>query len=221
VPDKYLFGVATERDVQQAKQILEQTRALTPQLETGIRQANNQLCILLGIPPRELSELEVGTYECELMPLKQLTGDRVLKIEKIVRDFTRTKEKPAENLPGLFDREKAPKFASKSAGLSGERDGMLPTGPALRMSKRLLPQTVAADLVSGQRPARRLLPQAGPAVVDAGALQPAGRLLPQTLPQLVSAPVLGQLHLRAPGSMPPGLADARSSNRETGRGAVW
>src|SRR5262249_40773079 len=39
--DKYILGATTERDVQQAKQILEQTRALIPQLEVGIREANN------------------------------------------------------------------------------------------------------------------------------------------------------------------------------------
>jgi hypothetical protein len=40
------------------------------------------------------------------MPLKQLTAARIAKIERIVRDFTRTKEKPGEDLPGLLDREK-------------------------------------------------------------------------------------------------------------------
>jgi outer membrane protein TolC len=110
--DKYILGAATERDLQQAKQILEQTRALIPQLETGIRQANNQICILLGMPPRELSDLEVGTYEAELMPLKQLTGDRIRKIEDLVKEFTKTKKKPGEALPGLLEREKDAKIAA-------------------------------------------------------------------------------------------------------------
>ncbi len=126
--DKFLLGAATERDVQQAKQILEQTRALIPQLETGIRQANNQLCILLGIPPRELSELEVGTYESELMPLKQLVGDRISKIEKTVRDFTKTKTKPAEDLPGLLDREKDPKVVNLLKPLEPRQ--RIPVAPA-------------------------------------------------------------------------------------------
>lgn len=104
--DKYLLGAATERDVQQAKQVLEQTRALIPQFEIGIRQANNQLCILLGIPPRELTELEVGTFECELLPLKKVTGERIAKIEKILKEFARTKEKPGEDLPGLLEGDK-------------------------------------------------------------------------------------------------------------------
>src|SRR5205823_15014897 len=92
---KYTLGDKTERDVQQAKQILEQTRASIPQFEAGIRQANNQICILLGMPPHELKELEVGTFEAELMPLKELTESRVSTVEKTVRKFTQDKLKPA------------------------------------------------------------------------------------------------------------------------------
>jgi NodT family efflux transporter outer membrane factor (OMF) lipoprotein len=53
--DKHKAGAATERDVQQARQILEQTRALIPVLERGQRQAGNRLCVLLGIPPIDLA----------------------------------------------------------------------------------------------------------------------------------------------------------------------
>jgi NodT family efflux transporter outer membrane factor (OMF) lipoprotein len=55
--DKHQAGASTERDVHQARQVLEQTRALIPQLETGLRQAGNALCVLLGIPPRSLEEV--------------------------------------------------------------------------------------------------------------------------------------------------------------------
>jgi outer membrane protein TolC len=109
--DKYILGAATERDLQQAKQILEQTRASVPQLEAGIRQANNQLCILLGIPPRELSEIEVGAYERELMPLKEMMGERIPKIDNIVKEFSKNRQKPPEDLPGLLDPTKDPKIA--------------------------------------------------------------------------------------------------------------
>jgi NodT family efflux transporter outer membrane factor (OMF) lipoprotein len=53
--DKFEAGASTERDMQQARQVLEQTRALIPQLEIGRRQAANRLCVLLGIPPIELA----------------------------------------------------------------------------------------------------------------------------------------------------------------------
>ncbi|MHB1424470.1 MAG: efflux transporter outer membrane subunit [Gemmataceae bacterium] len=48
-------GVATEVDVTQARANLAQTEALIPPLETGLRQANNQLCVLLGQPPHPLT----------------------------------------------------------------------------------------------------------------------------------------------------------------------
>jgi NodT family efflux transporter outer membrane factor (OMF) lipoprotein len=53
--DKFQAGASTERDVHQAKQILEQTRALIPQLEASARQAANALCVLLGLPPHDLT----------------------------------------------------------------------------------------------------------------------------------------------------------------------
>ena len=110
--NKFILGAATERDLQQARQILEQTRASVPQLEAGIRQANNQLCTLLGIPPRELAEIEAGTYERELMPLKDVIGERVGKIENTVKEFIKNRQKPAEDLPGLLDIAKHPEIAN-------------------------------------------------------------------------------------------------------------
>lgn len=46
---------ASEIDLQQAKSSLAQTQAFVPQLETALRQAQNQLCVLLGIPPEDLT----------------------------------------------------------------------------------------------------------------------------------------------------------------------
>lgn len=48
-------GAVTERDVQQARQILEQTRSAIPQLEAGLRRTNNALCVLMGMAPTDLS----------------------------------------------------------------------------------------------------------------------------------------------------------------------
>ncbi len=44
----------TKVDFAQARSTLEQTEATIPELEISLRQFNNQLCILLGIPPEEL-----------------------------------------------------------------------------------------------------------------------------------------------------------------------
>ncbi|HVS34780.1 MAG TPA: efflux transporter outer membrane subunit [Gemmataceae bacterium] len=54
VRDRKDLGRADALDVAQAQSLLAQTEASIPPLEIGLRQANDQLCILLGLPPREL-----------------------------------------------------------------------------------------------------------------------------------------------------------------------
>jgi NodT family efflux transporter outer membrane factor (OMF) lipoprotein len=51
---RFKAGTTGELDVVQARSTLEQTEAQIAELEISLRQANNQLCILLGIPPEEL-----------------------------------------------------------------------------------------------------------------------------------------------------------------------
>ncbi len=55
--EKYRAGEVTGLDSAQALSLLEDTRALIPDLETSIRQTENTLSILLGIPPRDLDDL--------------------------------------------------------------------------------------------------------------------------------------------------------------------
>ncbi|WP_218932293.1 efflux transporter outer membrane subunit [Adhaeretor mobilis] len=50
----FLGGELSDIDVQQAKSSLAQTETLIPQLQVTLRQTQNQLCVLLGIPPRDL-----------------------------------------------------------------------------------------------------------------------------------------------------------------------
>jgi NodT family efflux transporter outer membrane factor (OMF) lipoprotein len=47
-------GLVSELDVDQAESTLQQTKAAVPQLEIQQRQQQNQLCVLLGIPPEDL-----------------------------------------------------------------------------------------------------------------------------------------------------------------------
>ncbi|TWT34408.1 efflux transporter outer membrane subunit [Blastopirellula retiformator] len=54
---RFKNGESSEVDVQQAKSSLVQTEALVPQVETTLRQSQNQLCVLLGMPPEEILEL--------------------------------------------------------------------------------------------------------------------------------------------------------------------
>lgn len=53
---RFQEGESSDVDVQQAKSSLAQTEGFVPQLEILLRQAQNQLCVLLGMPPQELSE---------------------------------------------------------------------------------------------------------------------------------------------------------------------
>ncbi len=50
-------GKVTELDVAQARENLAATQALVPALESGLRQTANALCVLLGIPPQDLTQL--------------------------------------------------------------------------------------------------------------------------------------------------------------------
>lgn len=51
---RFESGRTSEQDVQQARSNLERTEATITPLSTGLRQANNRLCILLGVPPEDL-----------------------------------------------------------------------------------------------------------------------------------------------------------------------
>ncbi len=53
--NNFRAGASTERDMQQARQVYEQTRSLIPEFEQGVRLANNSLCVLLGIPVQDLA----------------------------------------------------------------------------------------------------------------------------------------------------------------------
>jgi NodT family efflux transporter outer membrane factor (OMF) lipoprotein len=54
VEARFQRGTTTKLDVAQARSTLEQTEASIPELEISLRQFNNQLCTLLGIPPEQL-----------------------------------------------------------------------------------------------------------------------------------------------------------------------
>lgn len=71
--NKFQFGATTERDVQQAKTVLEQTRALIPRYKAGARLANNRLCVLGGEPPRDLAD-ELGSAPIPTVPPTVVIG---------------------------------------------------------------------------------------------------------------------------------------------------
>jgi NodT family efflux transporter outer membrane factor (OMF) lipoprotein len=60
---RFKAGGTTELDVQQARAQLTNTQALIPALVQSRRQAQYQLCTLLGIPPQQLDEMLGGTTQ--------------------------------------------------------------------------------------------------------------------------------------------------------------
>jgi NodT family efflux transporter outer membrane factor (OMF) lipoprotein len=53
--EKWMRGQGSELNVVQASSLLTQIESLISLQEIGLRQANNQLCVLLGLPPTELA----------------------------------------------------------------------------------------------------------------------------------------------------------------------
>lgn len=71
---KFNAGVTTRLDVTQGQSNLAQTQATIPPLETTRRQAANQLCILLGMPPRNLDDLLAGRRAIPTAPPQVAVG---------------------------------------------------------------------------------------------------------------------------------------------------
>ena len=70
---RFDLRAVSKLDVTEATSSLEQTRALVPTLEVGLRQANNRLCVLLGAPPRNLIP-ELGDQSIPDTPSEVVVG---------------------------------------------------------------------------------------------------------------------------------------------------
>ncbi len=71
---RYKYGAVTELDVQQARALLYDTQSQIPVLEVGWRQAQNTLCILLGMPPSDLQEMLGGPKPIPTAPAEVVVG---------------------------------------------------------------------------------------------------------------------------------------------------
>jgi NodT family efflux transporter outer membrane factor (OMF) lipoprotein len=71
--EQWKSGQKGEVPVAQSTSLLQQLESLIPLQETGLRQANNQLCVLLGIPPTELAA-KLGKAPIPLSPLEVVAG---------------------------------------------------------------------------------------------------------------------------------------------------
>ena len=65
---RFQNGLVTELDVQQARAVLSNTQAAVPFLETGLRQSENALAVLLGLPPGDLGNLLDGAAPIPVPP---------------------------------------------------------------------------------------------------------------------------------------------------------
>jgi len=70
---RFKAGTTGELDVVQARSTLEQTEAQVQELEISLRQANNQLCVLLGVPPMDLRPL-LGSAPIPAAPAEVAVG---------------------------------------------------------------------------------------------------------------------------------------------------
>ncbi|QDV56767.1 Outer membrane protein OprM precursor [Rosistilla oblonga] len=71
--ERWKSGQTNELGTVQANSLLEQLRATQPTIETGIRVSQNQLCLLLGMPPTDLAEM-LGTAPIPESPPEVLVG---------------------------------------------------------------------------------------------------------------------------------------------------
>jgi NodT family efflux transporter outer membrane factor (OMF) lipoprotein len=71
--DRWKAGQTNELGVVQATSLLEELEATIPVLEIALRTANNQICVLLGIPPSEL-EGNLGHAAIPTSPLEVAVG---------------------------------------------------------------------------------------------------------------------------------------------------
>ncbi len=72
--NNFRAGASTERDMQQALQVYEQTRSFIPEFEQGVRLANNSLCVLLGIPVQDLAPRLGDTGVIPVAPAEATVG---------------------------------------------------------------------------------------------------------------------------------------------------
>jgi NodT family efflux transporter outer membrane factor (OMF) lipoprotein len=71
---RFRFGTATQRDVEQARTSYLNTLASIPPLETERRQAQDALSVLLGMPPRDLSDVLAGSSGIPASPPQVIVG---------------------------------------------------------------------------------------------------------------------------------------------------
>lgn len=71
---RFKYGTVTQLDVEQAETVLNNSRASIPALEAQLRQAENALCVLLGLAPSHLGDILKGFSEIPASPPRVIVG---------------------------------------------------------------------------------------------------------------------------------------------------
>jgi NodT family efflux transporter outer membrane factor (OMF) lipoprotein len=71
---RFKGGTTSRRDVEQAQTVLESTEATIPTLEAQLRQTQNALCVLMGLPPRDLKDILGAKSEIPAPPPQVAVG---------------------------------------------------------------------------------------------------------------------------------------------------
>lgn len=74
VRSRFELGAVTELDLAQARSLLRDTESLIPGLQASLRQAQDRLCVLLGIPPKDLGALLAGPEQIPSAPPEVVVG---------------------------------------------------------------------------------------------------------------------------------------------------
>lgn len=130
--NRFRAGGTSELDVQQAKSLLAQTQAMIPSLQIGRRQAENRLCILLGIPPRLLSDIlgEMGNIPAAPTSVAIGIPAELLRRRPDVRRAERDAAAECARI-GIAKADLYPAFSiSGSFGLEAEHFSYLSAGHA-------------------------------------------------------------------------------------------
>ncbi len=112
---RYEHGTTSRLDVEQAQTVLNNTLASIPALESQLRQAKNALCLLLGLPPSDLSDLLDGGTGIPVSPVQVAVGIPADLLRR--RPDLRSAERQAEAQSALIGVAKAALYPAFS--LSG------------------------------------------------------------------------------------------------------
>jgi NodT family efflux transporter outer membrane factor (OMF) lipoprotein len=135
VKARFKFGSANELDVDQAQSTLSQTAAQVPAFEILVRQAQDRLCTLLGIPPTDL-QARLGKRPIPTAPTDAVVGipAELLERRPDIRRAERTAAAQAQQI-GIAQSDLYPHIAiTGTLGYTAFNLSQLFTNPALNGS---------------------------------------------------------------------------------------